>query len=44
MKRWILTINDNIPIKAISGTDGKTYIVHEVKDGQIKIKDKLYPI
>lgn len=39
-----IEFNDNIPIKAISGTDGKTYIVHEVKDGKIKIKDKLYPI
>lgn len=39
-----IEFNDNIPIKAISGTDGKTYIVHEVKDGQIKIKDKLYSI
>ena len=29
-----------IPIKAVSCTDGKTYTVYEVKDGQITIKDK----
>ena len=32
------------PIKAISCADGKTYTVYEVKDGQITIKDKHYPI
>ena len=32
------------PTKAISGTDGKTYIVYEVKDGLITIKEKQYPI
>jgi DNA (cytosine-5)-methyltransferase 3A len=32
------------PIKAISYADGKEYIVYEVKDGQITIKDKQYPI
>lgn len=32
------------PTKAISGADGKTYIVYEVKDGIITIKDKQYPI
>lgn len=32
------------PIKAISGADGKIYRVHEVKDGQITIKGKSYPI
>lgn len=36
--------NDNIPIKAVSGVDGKTYKVYEVKDGQITIKDKQYHI
>ena len=34
----------NIPTKAISGTDRKTYTVYQVKDGQITIKDKQYPI
>ena len=32
------------PIKAMSGADGKTYTVYEVKDGQITIKGKTYPI
>ena len=32
------------PTKAISCADGKTYTVYEVKDGQITIKDKQYPI
>ena len=32
------------PTKAISGTDGKIYPVYEVKDGQITIKGKQYPI
>ena len=35
---------NGIPTKAISGTDGKKYVVYEVKDGQIAIKDKTYPI
>lgn len=35
---------NGIPTKAISGTDGKKYIVYEVKDGKITIKDKIYPI
>lgn len=34
----------NIPTKAVSGADGKTYSVYEVKDGQITIKGKQYPI
>lgn len=34
----------DIPTKAISGTDGKTYTVYLVKDGQITIKGKQYPI
>ncbi len=34
----------DIPIKAVSGLDGKTYSVYEVKDGQITIKGKQYPI
>lgn len=33
-----------IPIKAISGSDGKTYDVYHVKDGHITIKEKSYPI
>lgn len=32
------------PTKAISGADGKTYTVYEVKDGLITIKGKQYPI
>lgn len=32
------------PTKAISGADGKTYPVYEVKDGQITVKGKQYPI
>ena len=32
------------PIKAMSGADGKTYKVYEVKNGQVAIKDKTYPI
>lgn len=35
---------DGKPTKAISAADGKTYIVYEVKDGQITIKGKTYPI
>lgn len=34
----------DIPIKAVSGADGKTYTVYEVKDGTITIKGKTYPI
>lgn len=34
----------DIPIKAVSLADGKTYTVYEVKDGQITIKGKQYPI
>lgn len=33
----------DIPIKAV-GSDGKEYPVYEVKDGQITIKGKSYPI
>lgn len=32
------------PTKAVSGADGKTYTVYEVKDGIITIKGKEYPI
>ena len=32
------------PTKAVSGADGKTYPVYEVKGGQITIKDKQFPI
>ena len=32
------------PTKAISGADGKAYTVYQVKDGQITIKGKQYPI
>lgn len=34
----------DIPIKAISAADGKTYTVYEVKGGNITIKSKTYPI
>lgn len=36
-------VNGN-PIKARSYADGKIYTVYEVKNGQITIKDKQYPI
>lgn len=36
--------DNNNPIKAISRADGKTYTVYAVKDGQIEIKGKIYPI
>ena len=36
--------NSEIPVKAISAADGKTYTVYEVKDGNITIKGKTYPI
>lgn len=32
------------PIKAISAADGKVYTVYEVKDGQITINGKSYPM
>ena len=32
------------PTKAVSGADGKTYTVYEVKDSKITIKGKQYPI
>lgn len=35
---------NDIPIKAQSLADGKTYTVYEVKDGLITIKGKEYPI
>ena len=34
----------DIPTKAVSCSDGKTYTVYEVKNGQIVIKGKIYPI
>lgn len=36
--------NGEVPVKAISATDGKTYTIYEVKDGQITIKGKQHPI
>ncbi len=35
---------NGVPIKAKSCADGKTYTVYCVKDGQITIKEKQYPI
>jgi site-specific DNA-cytosine methylase len=35
---------DDVPVKAISCADGKEYLVYQVLDGQITIKDKQYPI
>ena len=35
---------DGRPIKAVSAADGKVYPVYQVKDGQITIKGKNYPI
>lgn len=34
----------DVPIRAVSCADGKVYTVYEVRDGQIAIKDKQYPI
>lgn len=34
----------DVPTKAISYTDGKTYTVYEVKDGLVTIKGNQYPI
>ena len=39
-----IEFENGIPIKAVSSSDGKTYTVHEVKNGQITIKGKTYPI
>ena len=36
--------DDGKPTKAVSGADGKTYQVYEVKDGQITIKGEQYPV
>ena len=36
--------DDGKPTKAVSSADSKTYVVYEVKDGQITIKGKTYPI
>lgn len=39
-----IEFNEDIPIKAVSCTDGKVYTVYEVRDGQITIKGRRYPI
>lgn len=39
-----IEFDGDIPTKAISYADGKTYKVYKVKDGQITIKEKQYPI
>ena len=39
-----IEFDGDVPTKAISGADGKTYTVYQVKDGQITIKGKSYPI
>ena len=39
-----IEFDGDIPIKAVSGADGKTYTVYEVKGGTITIKGKTYPI
>ena len=39
-----IEFDGDTPIKATSYADGKTYTVYEVKDGQITIKEKTYPI
>ena len=39
-----IEFDEDVPIKAISGSDGKTYTVYLVKNGQITIKGKTYPI
>ena len=44
-RRWNhCQFDGDIPVKAVSGADGKTYTVYEVKDGNITIKGKTYPI
>lgn len=39
-----IEFDDNIPTKAVSPTDNKTYTVYEVKNNLITIKGKEYPI
>ena len=39
-----IEFDGDVPIKAVSCTDGKTYTVYQVKDGQITIKGKQYAI
>ena len=39
-----IEFDNDIPVKAVSGADGKTYTVYEVKGGNITIKGKTYPI
>lgn len=39
-----IEFDGDVPVKAISGSDGKTYTVYQVKDGFITIKGKQYPI
>ena len=39
-----IEFDGDIPTKAVSYADGKTYTVYTVKDGQITIKGKTYPI
>ena len=36
--------DDGNPTKAVSHADGKTHLVYEVKEGQITIKEKRYPV
>ena len=39
-----IEFDGDVPIKAVSCTDGKTYTVYQVKDGKITIKGKQYAI
>lgn len=39
-----IEFENDVPTKAISGSDGKTYKVYHVINGTIKIKEKDYPI
>lgn len=39
-----IEFQDGVPTKAISCYDGKTYQVYQVKDNQITVKGKQYPI
>jgi DNA (cytosine-5)-methyltransferase 3A len=39
-----IEFDGEVPVKAVSGSDGKTYTVYQVKDGLITIKGKQYPI
>lgn len=39
-----IEFENGVPTRATSGADGKTYIVHEVRDGKIAIKGGLFEV